>query len=167
MHTGTHLCRVPRLRPIHLPAHPALVSVWPPLGAAATSLPTTELASFTTRASNLHTTDICTFQTPPSRAQTRCSRPHHPLPLSLSAPQMRSAKARSPHPTSHSSLPQKHRVVSRTAQVAQRVRVELAVEAGSGRLEPKPEAVDPAVRVPIIGGKAPYELEMEREEAEE
>ncbi|KAJ6488466.1 CBF/Mak21 family-domain-containing protein [Mycena vitilis] len=38
----------------------------PPLGAAATSLPAvnaTDLASFTTRASNLHTTDIYTFQT--------------------------------------------------------------------------------------------------------
>ncbi|KAJ7671960.1 FYVE zinc finger-domain-containing protein, partial [Mycena rosella] len=38
---------------------------------------------------------------------------------------------------------------------------------GGGRWEPKPETPDPGVRVPIIGGKAPYELEMEREEAEE
>jgi hypothetical protein len=43
----------------------------------------------------------------------------------------------------------------------------LCKASGGGRWEPKPEAVDPALRVPIIGGKAPYELEMEREEAEE
>ncbi|KAJ7031506.1 FYVE zinc finger-domain-containing protein [Mycena alexandri] len=43
----------------------------------------------------------------------------------------------------------------------------LCKAAGGGRWEPKPEPVDPALRVPIIGGKAPYELEMEREEAEE
>ncbi|KAJ7102555.1 FYVE zinc finger-domain-containing protein [Mycena belliarum] len=43
----------------------------------------------------------------------------------------------------------------------------LCKAAGGGRWEPKPEAPDPAVRVPLIGGKAPYELEMEREEAEE
>ncbi|KAJ7139449.1 FYVE zinc finger-domain-containing protein [Mycena epipterygia] len=43
----------------------------------------------------------------------------------------------------------------------------LCKAAGGGRWEPKPEAPDPAARVPLIGGKAPYELEMEREEAEE
>ncbi|KAJ7151684.1 FYVE zinc finger-domain-containing protein [Mycena filopes] len=43
----------------------------------------------------------------------------------------------------------------------------LCKAAGGGRWEPKPAVEDPALRVPIIGGKAPYELEMEREEAEE
>ncbi|KAF7340207.1 Isoform b [Mycena venus] len=43
----------------------------------------------------------------------------------------------------------------------------LCKASGGGRWEPKPEIADPALRVPIIGGKAPYELEMEREEAEE
>ncbi|KAJ7451110.1 FYVE zinc finger-domain-containing protein [Mycena latifolia] len=43
----------------------------------------------------------------------------------------------------------------------------LCKAAGGGRWEPKPDTPDPGVRVPIIGGKAPYEIEMEREEAEE
>jgi hypothetical protein len=43
----------------------------------------------------------------------------------------------------------------------------LCKASGGGRWEPKPHTVDPALRVPIIGGKAPFELEMEREEAEE
>ncbi|KAJ6519187.1 FYVE zinc finger-domain-containing protein [Mycena sanguinolenta] len=43
----------------------------------------------------------------------------------------------------------------------------LCKAAGGGRWEPKPQLPDPALRVPIIGGKAPYELDMEREEEEE
>ncbi|KAJ7271383.1 FYVE zinc finger-domain-containing protein, partial [Mycena haematopus] len=43
----------------------------------------------------------------------------------------------------------------------------LCKAAGGGRWEPKPELPDPTVRVPFIGGKAPWELEMEREEEEE
>ncbi|KAJ7440000.1 FYVE zinc finger-domain-containing protein [Mycena galericulata] len=43
----------------------------------------------------------------------------------------------------------------------------LCKAAGGGRWEPKPDEPDPARRVPLIGGKAPFELEMEREEAEE
>ncbi|KAF8185880.1 hypothetical protein K438DRAFT_1973721 [Mycena galopus ATCC 62051] len=34
---------------------------------------------------------------------------------------------------------------------------------GGGRWEPKPGAADPALRVPVVGGKPPYELEMEHE----
>ncbi|KAJ7713514.1 hypothetical protein B0H14DRAFT_3523363 [Mycena olivaceomarginata] len=43
----------------------------------------------------------------------------------------------------------------------------LCKASSSGWWEPKPEAVDPVLRMPIISGKAPYELEMESEEAEE
>ncbi|KAJ7076246.1 FYVE zinc finger-domain-containing protein [Mycena belliarum] len=43
----------------------------------------------------------------------------------------------------------------------------LCKAAGGGRWEPSPHTPDPSQRVPLIGGKAPFELEMEREEAEE
>ncbi|KAJ7801928.1 FYVE-domain-containing protein [Mycena olivaceomarginata] len=43
----------------------------------------------------------------------------------------------------------------------------LCKASGGGRWEPKPHTVDPELCVPSIGGKAPFELEMEREEAEE
>ncbi|KAF8179246.1 hypothetical protein K438DRAFT_1977318 [Mycena galopus ATCC 62051] len=47
----------------------------------------------------------------------------------------------------------------------------LCKASGGGRWETKPGVADPALRVPVVGGKAPYELEMEREmereEAEE
>ncbi|KAJ7293948.1 FYVE-domain-containing protein [Mycena rebaudengoi] len=42
----------------------------------------------------------------------------------------------------------------------------LCKAAGGGRWEPTPLVVMAAERVPVIGGKAPYELEMEREEEE-
>ncbi|KAJ6577103.1 FYVE zinc finger-domain-containing protein [Mycena sp. CBHHK59/15] len=43
----------------------------------------------------------------------------------------------------------------------------LCKAAGGGRWEPTPPVVMAGTRVPVIGGKAPYEIEMEREEAEE
>ncbi|KAJ7048980.1 FYVE zinc finger-domain-containing protein [Mycena amicta] len=38
---------------------------------------------------------------------------------------------------------------------------------GGGRWSPQVQMPDPTVRLPIIGGRAPYELDMEREEQEE
>jgi hypothetical protein len=38
---------------------------------------------------------------------------------------------------------------------------------GGGRWEPKQSPVLDGYRPPVVGGKAPYELEMEREEREE
>ncbi|KAJ7226137.1 hypothetical protein GGX14DRAFT_350137 [Mycena pura] len=43
----------------------------------------------------------------------------------------------------------------------------LCKASGGGRWEPKPQPTDPAMRIPVIGGRAPYEIEMEREEEEE
>ncbi|KAF7310399.1 FYVE-type domain-containing protein [Mycena chlorophos] len=38
---------------------------------------------------------------------------------------------------------------------------------GGGRWSPEPHTPDPGIRLPVIGGKALYELEMEREELDE
>lgn len=37
---------------------------------------------------------------------------------------------------------------------------------GGGRWEPKPAMIQPGYRLPVPGGKAPYEIEMERKEQE-
>ncbi|KAJ7652056.1 FYVE zinc finger-domain-containing protein [Mycena polygramma] len=78
----------------------------------------------------------------------------------------RPRRAASPRSLRSSTLPDERSYGELDAYPLRRASL-LCKKAGGGRWEPKPEAVDPAVRVPIIGGKAPYELEMEREEAEE
>ncbi|KAJ7743874.1 FYVE zinc finger-domain-containing protein [Mycena metata] len=128
------------------------------------------------RTQSLLSSPIALFKSPSSRISTIASAPSSPpapehsvLPpggLTRTRPRSRPASLRA-YPTTRPSSPSGERSYGELDAYPLRRASLLCKATGGGRWEPKPEPVDPALRVPIIGGKAPYELEMEREEAEE
>ncbi|KAK7064811.1 isoform b, partial [Favolaschia claudopus] len=141
------------------------------------------------RTNSLLASPISLFRVPAISASAPSSAPSSPPSPSILPPggisrTRPSSPTSTPSPIAASPLSRhpSHRAVQRAATLPEVVeqksygeldayplrRASLLCKAsGGGRWQPKPEAVDPTLRVPVIGGKAPYELEMEREEAEE
>ncbi|KAJ7725523.1 FYVE zinc finger-domain-containing protein [Mycena maculata] len=131
------------------------------------------------RANSLLSSPIALFTSPASAPSSAASSPPlatPPLPSNLSR-----TRPSSPRHPPRTSLPS--RPASSASSATARVKEErsygeldayplrraslLCKAAGGGRWEPAPFEPDPTLRVPLIGGKAPFEELMEREEEEE
>ncbi|KAJ7924387.1 hypothetical protein B0H13DRAFT_2249161 [Mycena leptocephala] len=130
------------------------------------------------RTNSLLSSPIALFRSPsasasaPSSAASSPPAPSTPplLPpggISRTRPSSPRTRPTSPRSLRSATLPAEERSYGELDAYPLRRASLLCKAAGGGRWEPKHSPPDPALRVPVLGGKAPYELEMEREEAEE